>query len=358
MSSASIARAILANALKTKLNRPTVISGSITKKKIPITRRSNRRVTDDEDEANRPDAKAHLEWTLQHAWSESTLEKYGSSLAAFHEYCDKEGVSVSQRLPANEFLLCTYASSRVGEIAGRTARSALAAVKAWHTINGAEWRGGIRLRYTLRAVKNMAPSSSKRPMHPPVSATMVDILGEELNHEDPFDSCVYGTAAPSSAAASPLLRIFSHHVPRRARAGLHLPWTKTKGKKGDLAMLCRQFVPSDPVQAVENTISVNNIPADQPLFSYRTKNGGLICLTRRKFLKRCNEIWSRHGFPAFTGHSFRIGGTTELLLAGVHPDVVQVMGRWQSDAYKVYWRRMDILSTVHWEGRAGEFGNI
>ncbi|TFK16523.1 hypothetical protein FA15DRAFT_607129, partial [Coprinopsis marcescibilis] len=64
-------------------------------------------------------------------------------------------------------------------------------------------------------------------------------------------------------------------------------------------------------------------------------------LTKSRFLQRCNQIWSCASYPQVTGHSFRIGGTTELLLAGVPPDVVKAMGRWSSDAFLRYWRSLD-----------------
>ncbi|KIJ96025.1 hypothetical protein K443DRAFT_682572 [Laccaria amethystina LaAM-08-1] len=41
------------------------------------------------------------------------------------------------------------------------------------------------------------------------------------------------------------------------------------------------------------------------------------------------------------GHSFRIGGAVELLLAGVPPEVVAATGGWTSLAFLLYWRRME-----------------
>ena len=38
------------------------------------------------------------------------------------------------------------------------------------------------------------------------------------------------------------------------------------------------------------------------------------------------------------GHTFRIGGTTHLLLLGVEPMIVMVIGRWSSKAFLGYWR--------------------
>ena len=39
------------------------------------------------------------------------------------------------------------------------------------------------------------------------------------------------------------------------------------------------------------------------------------------------------------GHSFRIGGTLELLLRGVSFEIVKSKGRWASDAFKAYLRK-------------------
>ena len=41
------------------------------------------------------------------------------------------------------------------------------------------------------------------------------------------------------------------------------------------------------------------------------------------------------------GHSFRIGGAVELLLAGVPPEIVAATGGWTSLAFLLYWRRME-----------------
>ena len=70
-------------------------------------------------------------------------------------------------------------------------------------------------------------------------------------------------------------------------------------------------------------------------------------LTKHRFMQRCNEIWQKAGYPRITGHSFRIGGTTELLLAGTPPDVVKKAGRWASDAFLRYWRSLEDIVHMH-----------
>ena len=45
--------------------------------------------------------------------------------------------------------------------------------------------------------------------------------------------------------------------------------------------------------------------------------------------------------PKLTGHSFRIGSTTHLLLLGVDPFIVMVQGHWKSDAFLSYWKNCE-----------------
>ena len=54
----------------------------------------------------------------------------------------------------------------------------------------------------------------------------------------------------------------------------------------------------------------------------------------------CNGIWEPLGLGKFTGHCFRIGGTTGFLLSGVEVEIVKKMGRWSSDSFKLYWRNI------------------
>ncbi|KIJ35131.1 hypothetical protein M422DRAFT_181207, partial [Sphaerobolus stellatus SS14] len=70
-------------------------------------------------------------------------------------------------------------------------------------------------------------------------------------------------------------------------------------------------------------------------------------LTKCAFLTGYNSIWTSCGFPRYTRHSFRIGGTTELHSSGVHPGVVKALGRWSSDAFLFYWRSIHDIASIH-----------
>jgi len=49
-------------------------------------------------------------------------------------------------------------------------------------------------------------------------------------------------------------------------------------------------------------------------------------------------------FPdSISGHSLRAGGATSLAASGVHADHIQAMGRWSSDAFRIYVRKNPAL---------------
>lgn len=64
-------------------------------------------------------------------------------------------------------------------------------------------------------------------------------------------------------------------------------------------------------------------------------------MTKYRFMDFCTDVWSRAALAHVLGHSFRIGGAVELLLAGVPPKIVAATGGWTSLAFLLYWRRME-----------------
>ena len=64
-------------------------------------------------------------------------------------------------------------------------------------------------------------------------------------------------------------------------------------------------------------------------------------MTKYKFMDFCADVWSKVALAHVLGHSFRIGGAVELLLAGVPPEIVAATGGWTSLAFLLYWRRME-----------------
>jgi hypothetical protein len=84
----------------------------------------------------------------------------------------------------------------------------------------------------------------------------------------------------------------------------------------------------------------SDAPVSSHLFSYQDASGRWRSLTKAKFLDHCHTIWNSLAMLKVHGHSFRIGGATELLLGGIPPHVVASIGRWKSMAFLLYWRKV------------------
>jgi hypothetical protein len=303
----------------------------------------------------------HVTQALQSAWADSTLKRYTGAIKQYILFCDAERIPQHLRFPADEFVLCAFAASSFRRHAGGTPRSRISALKAWHITHNVEWKGSSRLRYILSGVQNLTPRSSRRPPRPPITGTMVTQLVESLDPNLPLDAAVAACAAtafwgqcrlgellPLSLSPSPSLPTRSHFKRSRRNPSsctLHLPSTKTH-RHGQDVILVDQRDPINPITLLKTHIRVNTVQRHDHIFSYTSANGRL-SLSKTHFLKRCNEIWSRLGYPRTTGHCFRIGGTTELLVAGTPPDVVKVMGRWSSDSFLRYWRSLDDIAPLH-----------
>lgn len=131
---------------------------------------------------------------------------------------------------------------------------------------------------------------------------------------------------------------FSADLPQQEALRFHLPWTKTTRNAGaDVTAMGHQTL--SPVWAMKNHLRVNaSAPSFSHLFSYQ-RDGEWVPLSKDVFMTRAKEIWARSSLQDVTGHSFRIGGATELLLAGIPAKVVATIGRWKSLAFLLYWRR-------------------
>src|SRR5882724_13250989 len=70
--------------------------------------------------------------------------------------------------------------------------------------------------------------------------------------------------------------------------------------------------------AFQNHWKINSHLLDAAhLFGFETSTGSFQPMRKHWFLDRCNKVWTNSGLSVLPGHSFRIGGTTHLLLLGV-----------------------------------------
>jgi hypothetical protein len=305
-------------------------------------------------------ARDAVDMAIRGSWAETTLSRYMGAIKQFIRFCDAERVPEHFRFPADEFVLCAFAASSFGRHTGATPRARLSALKAWHLAHNVEWKGSTRLRYVLNGVTKAAPSASKRAPRPPITATMLSQLVDSLDLTFPLDAAVAACAAtafwgqcrlgellpPSTTlpppSPLPVRSDFKRSVKNPQSCLLHLPATKTH-RLGQDVVLVDQCRPINPISLLKNHIRVSDVPSNSHIFSYSSPHGPVL-LSKPVFIQRCNAVWSTLGYPRATGHCFRIGGTTELLISGTPADVVKATGRWSSDSFLRYWRSLDLIA--------------
>lgn len=188
----------------------------------------------------------------------------------------------------------------------------------------------------------------KHPPQAPVSLDHLFALCHSIDISKSFDTAVWActlvtffscrrlgeTTVKSSSSYSP-----SHNITaipdciiycsaggRVASASFHIPWTKTTREVGADIIITAQQDELCPVAALLNHTWVNCNPlANVSLFTYRTQDGNWVNMFKHSFMDFVQRIWDRANLTHVSGHSFCIGGTVALLLAGVSPEVISFL---------------------------------
>ena len=101
---------------------------------------------------------------------------------------------------------------------------------------------------------------------------------------------------------------------------------------------------SSPLCAVQAVVSYLAQHSHRPGPLFLLHNG--LLLTRLLVTDRFRAILLSAGLPCyFSSHGFRIGAATSAARAGVPDHLIQVLGRWKSDAHKQYIRTPPDLIT-------------
>ncbi|KAF5383769.1 hypothetical protein D9615_003779 [Tricholomella constricta] len=308
--------------------------------------------------------------------SNSTRQSYGAGLLRFTQFCDRLRIPESLRMPASDVLLSAFVADASGSHSGDCVRNWLNGLRCWHIFNRAEWHGRDPWVLPFRKAANKLGVPFKRPPRHPISTAHLLALYNHLDRNSPRGAAVWAAALaafwgcrrlgellPTSSSFS------SSHVSRASNFKLsyvndskvltfHLPSTKTS-PSGEQCILTGTNNIFCPVTALQNHLRINNISSPAPLFSYLSTPSNFTVLTKSLFLQITSQIFAAQHLDVVFGHSYRIGGTVELLAAGVPPEVVMKLGGWTSLCFLIYWRNLDLLVpsaiTRSWAARRDEF---
>ncbi|GBE88970.1 hypothetical protein SCP_1403780 [Sparassis crispa] len=293
-----------------------------------------------------------------------TRKNYGTGLLHFTQFCDCLAISEDLRMSAAEPLLAAFIVQWSRSVARSTVDTWMVGLSFWHALHGAPWQGVKMLKVTCAAISKTAPALKEK--HALVTVEHLYALHANLDLSDSFDAAVYAVACiafwcchrlgelviPSVGAFDPVKHVVRavpvayHTLPGGTQYTVfHVPWIKTT-KQLSADIIATEFGdPSSAVIALRHHLQANaRVPAHAPFFVFETSDtAGWALMTCDWFLNHVNVAWAAAGFEHLTRHCFRIGGATELLLRGTHPDVVATQGSWKSRAFLEYWRKIESI---------------
>jgi hypothetical protein len=249
--------------------------------------------------------------------------------------------------------LCDYVARQNGST--RSVAQIKSHLKKMSTLTGLPWlspASALRLAALIRQMRFEDPTATRR-----MAPLTTRLLNRVLRRWDLNDPATLVEAAILKTGQQGLLRggevscglqgtevSWRHH---HRRVVLHFIRTK-RARTGAGQFVTVAQVDQDPFSAVRllrrlwRLLELDDHPTGFVFPAVR--KGGGIDLQRPFSARALRMLVKRVATEAgqdpttFANHSLRAGGTTDLLAAGVSETVVQQMGRWTSDTFRIYFR--------------------
>jgi hypothetical protein len=310
-------------------------------------------------------AEQKLKFALENSDTNKTKQNHNYAIKRLVKFAAECGIPEDKALPCDAKLLCLFIANGIGRTGTGTATANIAAIADWHKRHDLPFEVPPQIQTIKRAIKLHWPKEKQqKPQRPPVTPGMMRSLTAAWRTGDAREKCALAMALCAWIGQMRLVEsmptsideIIPSRLPSRKEwitneklgeaSAIHLPWTKTNLHKGDTVVLPTQQTTLDATQAMCRHILASRLDDTALLCQY--KDGDAIkTFDKNLMMNMCNEVWQKEGIQRITGHSFRIGGTTAYLMAGVDPDIVKKMGRWSSDAFLRYWRSVNGIFEAH-----------
>lgn len=282
----------------------------------------------------------------------STQNTYLSGIRSFSNFALSARL---QSFPICEHTLCLYASSLANRgISSNTIKVYLAGIQHQNILLGFPDRisGMSRLYEILRGIRRSQGSSRRRPPRSPITvrhlfSLLAFLASSKFSYHD--------RAALTSAVLLPffgMLRVAEFTCPTRDRFDplTNLaPSDVSFNAHGSLMFILVKASKTDPYR-VGLTLRIASVGGQLcPVAAMRAylgvraaSYGPLFILDNGDFLtRRYLSAFLKLALPGVENidtHSFRIGGASAALTAGLSDALIKIMGRWSSDSYQRYIR--------------------
>ena len=278
----------------------------------------------------------------------NSINTYRCGVKQYVEFCSS---LLIPPLPLSEPTLEIFVTSLCGRVGAKTMRVYLYGVQYWATLQGdstiiAEM---ARLPYVIRGIRRWQGNAHTRAVRHPITLPLLHailnyidrnyVLNDRLMYRAAVLLAFFGMlhvsefTAPSRTAFDPQIHLLNSDI--SFTDAFHIVCIRIKSSKTDpfrVGTTVRMATTDDclcPVTAMSQFL-MQRPPARGPLFIFRD----VTYLTRNNIRNLLRN--SLPDIEHVSTHSFRRGGASYLAQAGLPHEVIQILGRWKSDSYRLY----------------------
>lgn len=323
---------------------------------------------------NAADLKLQTEQLMRHTLATASLKTYEVGVRAWLRFCQQYNFLPLNPLSGQVCSFVTWLSlpspSSKNGLQAKTIKVYLNGLRHIHVANSLESPiASLQVWMLLRAVKRTQAKVETVPRRP-VTVSLLSYLRPLLNLNSYDDSVFWlimvfgvrglfrlGELLPSSKHDIDHNVLTTDNVTSLPdRTSVFLAASKTDPFR--LGVVVPMFTTGDAVcpSAAYASVLIKrkaaNIAARAPLFCNLSGN----ILVKSDIIFTMDSVFNyvnqSLGLPSllgsYKGHSLRRGGATSLALSGVPDRVIQIVGRWKSDSYKLYIEsNTDELKSAH-----------
>ena len=279
----------------------------------------------------------------------STSRVYSSARNTFLRFCSRLNFNP---LPASEHTLILFVAELHQSKATSTIHTYLAGIRHFHIISGYAnpLDNKPKLQLALKGCKRIKPprSCTRLPITPYILREIKSTLSK--NFDDTMiwaamcmgffgflragEFTVDGAFDPSAHLSLQDISVNSHTNPSIIRVTIKKSKTDQFGT-GAYIFLARTNSDLCPVTALIDYLALRPTTKG-PMFAF--EDGSYLSRSKLVQSLNCSLVAAGIDPQFYKGHSFRIGAATTAATMGVQDSLIQKLGRWTSDAFRLYVR--------------------
>ena len=301
-----------------------------------------------------------VDFYFNQALASSTRRSYASAQTRYLSFCSQFNIPP---LPVQESDLCRFASFLANvNVSHSTIKCYLSAVRRLQIASNLpdpQIASMPKLEGVIRGIKSQQASSrvssdkKRLPITPNLLFKLKEYFQQRSADPDSFmlwaavSTCFFGfmrageMTVPSETSFDPsshlcITDVTIDCIDNPQMVKLYLKTSKTDPfRKGVEIILGRTNNALCPVTALLAYLALRG---NGPGFLFLFADGRP--LTKQRFISKVREALATVGVDPsqYAGHSFRIGAATAAGACGLNDSTIQMLGRWQSSAYKLYIR--------------------